>query len=321
MSAAAIFLFLFSFALSVEGSSSDYRLRKVGDDMLLKCVNTGSQNKLPNNISKRDNSYVLRKTINGKRFCFRSTDIEYIKNCMVQLNNGIIPKKRQKGVKYSEEELNSLYMDKTEKWKWIPGYEGLYAISDYGNVVSFSKNINGKPISTNNKNGWYLSFRASDKDGKISTIRIHQAVLKAFIGECPDGYEIHHKDGNKQNNRIENLEYITPKEHGKRTLEQNPHMYDGMIAHNKSRYTGKYKIRTRNRTPRARFQKGDILQYTLNGEFLNRFKNAKDAERKTGVCSRNILQVANKTPFNNKGGTRKQAGGYSWIFEVDINDS
>ena len=44
MSAAAIFLFLFSFALSVEGSSSDYRLRKVGDDMLLKCVNTGSQN-------------------------------------------------------------------------------------------------------------------------------------------------------------------------------------------------------------------------------------------------------------------------------------
>ena len=44
MSVAAIFLFLFSFALSVEGSSSDYRLRKVGDDMLLKCVNTGSQN-------------------------------------------------------------------------------------------------------------------------------------------------------------------------------------------------------------------------------------------------------------------------------------
>ena len=38
------FLFLFSFVLSVEGSSGDYRLRKAGDDMLLKCVNTGSQN-------------------------------------------------------------------------------------------------------------------------------------------------------------------------------------------------------------------------------------------------------------------------------------
>ena len=45
--------------------------------------------------------------------------------------------------------------------------------------------------------------------------------------------------------------------------------------------------------------------------------NAMEASRNTGVCGRNILQVANKEPYNSKGSVRKQAGGYVWKFEKE----
>ena len=56
------------------------------------------------------------------------------------------------------------------------------------------------------------------------------------------------------------------------------------------------------------------MQYTDDGYFVAEYANAKIAEKYTGVCSRNILQVANKETFNEKGAIRKQAGGYVWRF-------
>ena len=50
---------------------------------------------------------------------------------------------------------------------------------------------------------------------------------------------------------------------------------------------------------------------TLDGVFIEEFANGSDAEKKSGVCRRNILQVANKEEYK-KGRTRKQAGGYIW---------
>lgn len=59
-------------------------------------------------------------------------------------------------------------------------------------------------------------------------------------------------------------------------------------------------------------------EISLDGEFINSYSNAADAYRDTGVCQRNILQVASKTPFNDKGSIRKQAGGYIWRFEKEV---
>ena len=61
-----------------------------------------------------------------------------------------------------------------------------------------------------------------------------------------------------------------------------------------------------------------IVQLDKDDNFMAIYPNAVMAERITGVCSRNILQVANKTPFNSKGFIRKSAGGYKWRFESEV---
>ena len=256
-------------------------------------ITDGDRN-IPPHVTVKKNSYALRRTINGKFLSYYSTDLDYIRKCNEQLDNGIIPEKREKGVCYSNGELNKRFSDGKEIWKWIPGYEGLYAVSDYGNVISFSKNLSGRKISMKNSSGGYFCFVLYDRSKNKSTISVHKAVMRAFVGECPDGYEIHHKDGNKQNNVLSNLEYITPKEHNKITLSRNPHMLDGM--HSAKRTGGK----------------GIVQQYSQGGELLGEFNSGMEAQRITGVKSQNIWQVINKTPLNKKGKTRKRAGGYIW---------
>lgn len=268
-------------------------------------------------ICKRGNSYILRRYVNGKRICFYSRDIEELIEYDKLLDKGIMPAKRI-GVGYSEDELNRI-LPNNRKWKWVKGYDGLYAISDFGDVYSFHKSIKGIRISTTNSKGWYLSFKAISKTGICETIRVHIAVCEAFIGEIPKGYQVHHKNGNKQDNRVGNLEILSPREHCLETIKQNPHCLDGMIAYNKGRIIDDGRKRyAKSKEPKSRFKYGKILQYSLDGEFINSYSNAADAYRDTGVCQRNILQVASKTPFNNKGSVRKQAGGYIWRFEKEV---
>lgn len=276
-------------------------------------------NKLPVRISKRGNSYVLRRHMNGRRFHYYSCDLDTLIDYDRMMDKGIIPKTENKiKENYTENELNKMLDSEKENWKWIKGYEGLYSISDIGSVVSFWKSKRGRRLSISNKNGWYLSFRACNSKREFNTIRIHVAVAEAFIGDIPSGYHVHHKDGNKQNNRADNLEIISPKEHHAETIRQNPHILDGMISYNKGRFTGKYKRYEKNKKSKSRFPKGKILQYTLDGKLVGKYCNSMDAHKETGVCQRNILQVANREPYNEKGNIRKQAGGYIWRFEKEV---
>ena len=105
-----------------------------------------------------------------------------------------------------------------EVWKDIKGYEGLYQVSNFGNVKSLRKRIDKgkchryfnekilKPIETNKG---YLRVKFC-KDRKIKKIRVHRLVAEAFIKK-PE-LEVNHRDGNKKNNKIENLEWVTKKE-------------------------------------------------------------------------------------------------------------
>lgn len=256
--------------------------------------------------------------MNGKRFYFYSKSIQELIDFDKEMDKGIIPNKND----YTKEEFNDFKLENLNKetvsWKWIKGYEGLYAVSEYGNVVSFWKSKFGDLMSLTNKKNWYLSFRAFDRNKKYKTLRVHVVVAETFIGEVPKGYHVHHKDGNKQNNSVQNLEILSAREHCLETIKKNPHVLDGMISYNKGKQVSNVKNKRKQGFKLNRFPKGKILQFTLDGEFVAEYYNAMDASRETGVCSRNILQVANKEPFNKSGNVRKQAGGYIWKFESEV---
>lgn len=95
----------------------------------------------------------------------------------------------------------------TEIWTDIKGYEGLYQISNKGNIKSF---ISSKILSPLFANG-YLQVRLY-KNSKSIRQKIHRLVAAAFIPNPANKPQVNHKNGIKTDNRVENLEWVTASE-------------------------------------------------------------------------------------------------------------
>ena len=95
-----------------------------------------------------------------------------------------------------------------EQWKDIVEFEGLYEVSNHGQVRSkITKKIKKQTIDKKT-NRFYLGLW---KDNKQKIVKPHRLVLEAFVGKCPKGMEGCHNDGNAFNNHLENLRWDTPK--------------------------------------------------------------------------------------------------------------
>ena len=98
----------------------------------------------------------------------------------------------------------------TEIWKDIKGYEGKYQISSHGRVKALDYHRQGKQkllkIKTDKDGYKVVGLR---KDGKQITFKIHRLVGEAFLPNPNKLPQINHKDENKANNYIENLEWCT----------------------------------------------------------------------------------------------------------------
>jgi hypothetical protein len=98
------------------------------------------------------------------------------------------------------------------EWRDIPGYEGLYQVSSDGQV----KRLGGSAKARNDRllraanNGLGYFIVTLSKNGVTRSYRLHRLVALAFFGES--NLPINHKNGVKTDNRIENLEYVTPSE-------------------------------------------------------------------------------------------------------------
>lgn len=100
------------------------------------------------------------------------------------------------------------------EWKLIAGFGGTYSVSNYGEV-------------RNNKTGRLMKQRKTEKgylrvglttNGKLKCMRVHRLVAQAFIPNPEDKPEVNHIDFNKENNCVNNLEWVTGKENAKHSL-------------------------------------------------------------------------------------------------------
>ena len=101
-----------------------------------------------------------------------------------------------------------------EIWKPVIGYEAIYSVSDRGAVrreMASPGARSGKLLAAFPNTDGY-SIVGLYLNGKSRQFRVHCLVAAAFIGPCPSGKQVNHKDGNKSHNHVDNLEYTTPKE-------------------------------------------------------------------------------------------------------------
>jgi hypothetical protein len=105
-----------------------------------------------------------------------------------------------------------------ETWKSIPGWEGYYEVSDQGNVRTVTRTVEVRgslrryqstPLKPQKHTAGYLKYTFW-RNGVPTNMFTHFAVMSAFSGPRPEGMQICHCNGNKADNRLENLRWDTP---------------------------------------------------------------------------------------------------------------
>lgn len=175
------------------------------------------------------------------------------------------------------------------RWRAIQDYEGYYEVSDTGCVRSVDREVCDKNGRTRRYRGKDMRLtRTKGKDGNgymVVNLRrdgtsyvafVHILVATAFI---PNPYEypmVNHKNGDKADNCVENLEWTTYSYNNIHALYNN--------------------LRKPKGTP--------VVQMTEDGDIIDVYDSATEAERLTGISARLILRCVSLRTFS--------AGGFAW---------
>lgn len=194
-----------------------------------------------------------------------------------------------------------------EIWKDLPNFEELYEISNLGNVrrkertlKAFnryricSKKLKGQDLKKRELRGYYSV--GLWKDGKMHNKTIHRLVAKAFIPNPNNLPVVNHIDGNKKNNRVDNLEWCTYSHNAKEAYRLN------LINMSQKHIETARQLGINSRKK--------IVQKDLEGNVIKVFSSGLQASRITGISQGNISQCCSKK--------RKSIGGYLWEYTKEV---
>ena len=174
-----------------------------------------------------------------------------------------------------------------EEWKDIEGYKGKYQISNMGRVKSLKRmkrngkgyqKIPEKILEGVENNRGYLRVQLF-KDGKGKWYLVHVLVATAFLENPQNLPEVNHKDEDKTNNRVENLEYCSR-------------------SYNLNHGTRNKKVAEKLSKP--------LFSVDKESGLIMWWQSASEAERQTGIDQGNISACCR--------GERKSAGGHIWFY-------
>ena len=159
-----------------------------------------------------------------------------------------------------------------EVWKLIEEYDGIYAVSSQGRVANaITKKLLKPEIHTNG----YVRVHLC-KGGKVRPMYVHRLVACTFFDSDTARPFVNHKDGDKTNNHVDNLEWVTHSENMRHAVEVGLIRCEGM----------------------------SVDQYDTSGNYIRTFKSIAEAARTVGVSTRGIWRCIH--------GTRKTSGGSIW---------
>lgn len=190
-----------------------------------------------------------------------------------------------------------------EQWKPIAGTNGMYEVSSTGKVRSNNYLGHGKQqeLSLAKDQKGYLRVQIC-KDGRRQTVKVHREVAKAFIPNPENKAEVNHKDGNKENNHVSNLEWATPR-------ENTTHAYNSGLKE-KTREWCRQMGSTIGRVALEKAiekKKTPITATRLSDGAVFEFISQRDAAEKTGASQPNINKVLK--------GDRKSAKGFTFKYK------
>lgn len=174
-------------------------------------------------------------------------------------------------------------MKTMENWLPVVGYEGIYSVSDSGNIMAMNYANTGMlrlltPTKTSG-NYWRVSLT---KGGEQKTVYVHRIVMAAFVGPRPVGMQINHRNADKKDNRLSNLEYCTASENKRHASQL------GLCAHGE-------------RNGSAKLTAAQVL--SIREEVTNGYRNGAEVARKYGVCKSTVNRILRGKNWVDQGAT------------------